>query len=164
MAGDALQQDDPFAPAPSRAALFGHPLHPMVIPFPIAFLVGALGADLAHWGTGDPFWARAALWLVGVGLLMGALAALLGLIDFLSIGRARAHAMGWIHALGNAAALLLSLLNWLIRLGDPAAVLPWGLVLSALVAAILGVTGWAGGELSYRQRIGVTRDPASHGA
>ncbi len=53
---------------PSTAAIAGHPLHAMLIPFPIAFLLGALAADLAAWGTGDAFWTRAALWLAGAGV------------------------------------------------------------------------------------------------
>lgn len=147
-------------PAPSTAAIGGHPVHPMLVPFPIAFLVGALATDLAYWGTADAFWARGSLWLVGAGVATGAAAALVGLVDFLTIRRAREHAWGWIHFLGNATALLLSLVSWLLRVGsDPAAViLPWGLVLSLVVAALLGITGWAGGELSYRYRIGVTPD------
>lgn len=147
-------------PAPSTAAVAGHPIHPMLIPFPVAFLVGVLASDLAYWGTADPFWARASLWLVGAGVVMGALAGVFGAADFFTISRARQHGIGWIHALGNVTALVLSLVSWLVRLDDPAAaVLPWGLVLSAVVAALLGVTGWAGGELSYRHRIGVMRSP-----
>ncbi|MGK9170992.1 DUF2231 domain-containing protein [Inquilinus limosus] len=131
----------------------------MLIPFPLALLVSALATDLAFWGTGDLFWARASLWLVGAGMVTGLAAAVFGLTDFLTIARARQHALGWLHFLGNVAALGLSLVSWLFRLGDAAAaVLPWGLVLSAVVAATLGVTGWAGGELSYRHRIGVTEE------
>lgn len=142
---------------PSRAAIFGHPIHPMLIPFPIAFLVGALGADLAYWWVDDAFWARAALWLTGTGFLAGAAAAIFGLTDFIGIGRAREHAAGWIHFLGNGTALTLALVSWLIRLGGAAdAVLPWGLTLSVVIAGILTVTGWYGGDLSYRHLIGVT--------
>lgn len=145
-------------PVPSTAAVFGHPIHPMVIPFPFAFLLTVLATDLAYWAVADPFWARASLWLVGAGVVMGAVAAVFGAIDFFTLPQARRHATGWIHALGNATALALSLVSWLLRLGDAAqAVLPWGLILSAVVAAILAVTGWAGGELSYRHRIGVAR-------
>ena len=48
----------------SRASVGGHPIHPMLVPFPIAFLIGGFASDLVFWSNGDPFWARAALWLV----------------------------------------------------------------------------------------------------
>lgn len=140
----------------SRASINGHPIHPMLIAFPIAFLVGTLASDAAFWWTADPFWARASLWLAGAGLVMGLLAAVFGLVDFIAIRQVHSMTAGWVHFLGNAVALLLTLWNVLHRLGDPVAgVLPLGIILSAIVVAILGVTGWLGGELSYRHRIGV---------
>lgn len=151
---DARRDD---APAPSRAAIFGHPVHPMLVPFPLAFLVGALLADLGFWATADVFWARASAWLLGVGLLTGLAAGAVGAIDYFGVPRANALRIGRVHAYGNVVALALALANWILRLGGPAdAILPTGLVLSLLTAAVLGVTGWAGGELSYRHRIGVT--------
>jgi len=143
----------------STASIDGHPIHPMLVPFPIAFLVGTLATDLAFWGTGDQFWARASMWLVGAGLVMGALAAVFGLIDFLTIARARAGSTGWVHFLGNLAAVILALVSLLLRIGDPAAaVLPGGLVLSFIIVGILLVTGWMGGELAYRHKIGVIEE------
>jgi uncharacterized membrane protein len=65
----------------SRASIAGHPIHPMLVPFPIAFLVGAFACDIVFASTSDAFWARAALWLAGAGLVMGALAAVFGLVD-----------------------------------------------------------------------------------
>jgi uncharacterized membrane protein len=151
-----MRIDDNGGGVPSTASILGHPIHPMLVPFPIAFLVGAFASDLAFWGTADPFWARASVWLVGAGLATGALAALAGLTDFLTIQRVRSLSAAWMHFLGNGAALLLSLWNLLHRLGDPAAgVLPSGLILSLVVVAILLVTGWLGGELAYRHRIGM---------
>ncbi len=142
---------------PSTAAIAGHPIHPMLVALPITTLVGALVTDLAYWGTADPFWARASLWLVGTGLATGALAAAVGLVDFWTIERARVHVDGWIHFVGNAVVLLVALGNLALRLPSPAAaILPWGLILSALTAGLLGVTGWYGGELAYRHMIGVT--------
>jgi uncharacterized membrane protein len=146
----------PVDGVPSTAAVWQHPIHPMLIPFPVAFLVGALATDLAFNATDDLFWARASLWLVGAGLVTGVLAAIFGAIDFWTIERARAHTAGWIHFIGNAVALLLALISLWIRWDDPAAaVMPWGLVLSVIIAILLAVTGWYGGELSYRHKIGV---------
>ena len=142
---------------PSTAAIGGHPIHPMLVVFPIAFLVGALATDLAFWRTGDHFWALASEWLLGAGVVMGALAAVAGLIEFLTITRVRSLVAGWVHFLGNAAAILIALWNLLYRLGgDPSAVIvPFGIVLSAVVVVLFLVTGWLGGELVFRHRIGI---------
>jgi uncharacterized membrane protein len=142
---------------PSTAAIGGHPIHPMLVVFPIAFLVGALATDLAFWRTGDHFWALASEWLLAAGVIMGALAAVAGLIEFIAIRRVRSLAAGWVHFLGNAAAILIALWNLLRRLGgDPSAmVVPYGIVLSAIVVALFLVTGWLGGELVFRHRIGI---------
>ena len=139
----------------STAAIAGHPIHPILIPFPIAFLVGAFLADIAYWVTQDAFWARASLWLVAAGVVSGAVAAIFGLTDFLTIRRAREHVAGWIHFLGNAFAISLGLISWILRMGDPTqAVLPWGILFTAAISLILVITGWYGGELAYRYGIG----------
>jgi uncharacterized membrane protein len=149
---------DDNQPAPSRAAVNGHPIHPMIVPFPIAFLVGTLFADIALLASADPFWARAGQWLLGAGLVTGVAAAVLGAIDFFSVERARSLAAGWMHFIGNAAALLLAGWNFATRLGDATgAVAPGGIILSLATAFILVVTGWLGGELAFRHRIGVMR-------
>lgn len=144
----------------STAAIGGHPLHPALIPFPIAFLTGALATDLAYWFTADSFWARASFWLLVAGIIMGALAAVLGLIDFLTIERARAYTTGWIHAGSNVTVLVLALINLWLRWGDnqAAAILPWGLLLSGIIAGLLGIAGWTGGELAYRHKVGVIEE------
>ena len=163
--GRGTQSLDHTQGVPSTIAIAGHPLHPMLIPFPIAFLIAVFGADLAAWATGDPFWARAALWLSGAGVLTAALAALVGLIEFVTIERARVHRVGWVHALGAGSIVILATLSWLLRMGNPlAATLPWALVLSALITGLLLVVGWAGGELPYRHMIGVTGHGAHEGA
>jgi uncharacterized membrane protein len=140
----------------STANIAGHPIHPALIPFPIAFLTGTLLSDIAYWQTGDAFWARASLWLVGAGLVAGLLAAAFGATDYFTIARAREHTAGKIHFIGNLTAIILAAINLFIRWGDPAGpILWWGLILSLVTAAILGVTGWYGGELAYRHKIGV---------
>lgn len=144
---------------PSTATIAKHPIHPMLIPIPITSLLGALATDIAFWWTDDAFWARAALWLTGIGVLSGLVAAIPGLIDFVTIRRVREHSIAWGHMIGNVAVMILAATSWFLRLGDAAAaVIPWGLTISLINALILTVTGWLGGELSYRHRVGVMRD------
>ena len=58
----------------STASIFGHPIHPMLIPFPVAFFVATLVCDLVYWGTRYDVWALASTWLLGAGIVMTALA------------------------------------------------------------------------------------------
>ena len=141
---------------PSTVAIAGHPFHPLLVTFPIAFLTGVLATDLGYWLTGDLFWARASFWLIGAGILTGLVAAVTGMLDFLKIDRVRQHNAGWIHMVGNVAALSLSLVNFGLRWGSRTeALLPSGLILSAAVATLLAVTGWYGAELVYRHKVAV---------
>ena len=144
----------------STARIMGHPIHPALVPFPIGFLVGAWLSDLAYWKLGDPFWANASFYLLAAALVFAVLAALAGLTDFLGDGRIRALGAAWRHMIGNVTAVLLSAINLVIRLGDhEAAVVPNGLILSTIVALILVYTGWQGGELVFRHRVGVEEEP-----
>jgi uncharacterized membrane protein len=146
----------------STASIAGHPIHPMLIPFPIAFFVGTFVSDLIFWGSGDPFWSHLSFVLLSGGLIMAAFAALAGLTDFLGDRRIRALPVAWRHMIGNVIAVLVSLASWLVRLGRQAeGVLPTGLILSAIVVCILLYTGWRGWEMVYRGRVGVSSDDAN---
>ena len=146
----------------SSVAIAGHPIHPAIVLFPIAFLVGAAGTDIGYWLTSDPFWARASLWLIGVGFAAGILAAITGFSEFFKVKRVRERSAGWLHMGGNVAVMVLSLINLVLRQGNPAEPIVYtGLAISVLVATLLGITGWYGGELSFRHKIGVI-GPTSH--
>jgi uncharacterized membrane protein len=144
----------------STAQIAGHPLHPMLIPFPVAFLVATFVCDLIFWRTGNAGWSAASMWLLGAALVMAALGAVTGLTDFMGDQRIRDLSAAWHHMLGNVVAVVLSLINWYWRYsGGDAAVLPWGLVLSTLVVLILLYTGWRGWEMVYRHRVAVEEAP-----
>ncbi|MGI8527167.1 MAG: DUF2231 domain-containing protein [Pseudolabrys sp.] len=143
----------------STAQIAGHPIHPMLIPFPVAFFVTVFACDLVFWRTGAAIWATAALWLLGAGLVMAALAALMGLTDFLGERRIRNLSDAWWHAGGNILAVLIQLYNFYIRYPEPAAAGTKGLVLSLAVVLILLFTGWKGWEMVYRHRVGVSDNP-----
>jgi uncharacterized membrane protein len=133
-----------------------HPIHSMLVPFPIVCFVGTLLTDLAYWQTAEMMWADFSAWLLTAGLVMGGLAAIAGLVDFLRNRLVRADKTAWMHLLGNAVAWLLSLFNAFIHTRDAwTSVVPTGLILSAAVVVILLFTGWMGRSLVYRHRIGV---------
>ncbi len=128
----------------------------MLVPIPIACFVGTLVSDLAYWRTADMLWADFSAWLLTVGLVVAAFAALAGIIDFLGDRRVRALRPAWIHALGNVVALILAIINAFVHSRDAyTSVVPTGLILSALVVLILLVTGWNGWSLVYRHGVGV---------
>ena len=139
----------------STAKLGTHPIHPMLIPFPIAFLVGALVADIVFWQSGDAFWARAGFYLLGAGIVTALIAAVFGFIDYFGSDRVRNLSHARQHMYGNLLAVILAVVNFALRLGDEAdAVMPVGLLLSAVTVALLGFTGWRGGDLVYQHGVG----------
>jgi uncharacterized membrane protein len=132
------------------------------VTLPIAFLIGAPLTDLAFERTGDAFWARASIWLIGAGLVTGALAAVAGFIDFIANAHIRSLNLVWYHFIGNAIALVIAAISLYLRLsGNPAAVTGTELVLSILVVVIFAVTGWLGGEMVFRHGVGMTGEPSS---
>ena len=154
----------------STASIAGHPIHPMLIPFPIAFFVATFVCDLAYWQSSNDGWVTATLWLLGAGLVMAALAAVAGLTDVLAEPRIRALNDAWWHAGGNVLVVLIELYNFYARYSEgSSAIVPKGLVLSLVVVCILLFTGWKGWEMVYRYPVGVadaadspsaTRQPA----
>ncbi|MEG4091747.1 DUF2231 domain-containing protein [Microcoleus sp. Pol12B4] len=146
----------------STLSVAGHPIHPIIVIFPVAFLVGAAGTDIGYWLTSDPFWARASVWLMSVGFAAGILAAITGFLDFFKVKRVRERSAGWLHMGGNVAVMVLTLINLVLRQGNPAEPIVYtGLAISIVVATLLGITGWFGGELSFRHKVGVI-GPTSH--
>jgi uncharacterized membrane protein len=142
----------------STARIGGHPIHPILVPFPIVCFVGALLTDLAYWWTAEMMWADFSAWLVTVGAIMAWLAALAGLIDFAANRLVRAQPPAWPHVIGNAAVLILATLNMLVHSRDAwTSVVPIGLILSAVVVAILLFTGWMGWSMVYRYGVGAAR-------
>lgn len=154
---DPIRKRPGFDSTDSRIALAGHPIHAMLVAFPIALTSCTLGADGLYWWTGDIFWARAGLWASGAGFLFGLLAGLAGTVELLMVPGIRARAASWTHFI--VAVMLLSILgaNWGYRLtGYEQAVLPYGLLLSLFAVGFTGFTGWHGGKLVFEYQIGVS--------
>jgi uncharacterized membrane protein len=135
----------------ATAQVARHPIHPMLVPFPIACFIGALLTDIAYSVSGEIMWADFSTWLITTGLIMGVLAAIAGLTDFLGNRLIRVQRPAWPHLLGNILVLVISFFNVLVHSRDGwTSVVPWGLTLSVIVVLILPVTGWLGWSLVAR--------------
>ncbi len=145
--------------------LKGHPFHPVLVPFPLAFLLGAFIFDAIGLASATPGWYTAGKYLAGAGLVMGLAAAIPGLIDYLftippdSSGKRHARR----HMLLNVAALLLFALAFWVRGGPGVPPDPPILALELVGAGLLVWSGWLGGTLVYRNQIGVDHRYAAAG-
>lgn len=145
----------------SKVKLFGHPLHPILIVFPLGLLATSVIFDIAYLATGSARFSDVAYWMIAAGVLGGLVAAPFGVIDWLAIpAGTRAKSIGALHGAGNVVVVLLFALSWYIR--SLAGVTP---PTAVYMFSFLGVglalwTGWLGGELVDRLGIGV--DPGAH--
>ena len=132
----------------TRIRLFGHPVHQMLIVFPLGLLGTSVVFDILRWISARPEMSMVAYYLIAAGLIGGLIAAPFGFIDWLSIPRdTRAHTVGALHGGGNAVVLLLFFASWWIRRDAPEAPANLALVCSFGGAALSLVTAWLGGEL-----------------
>jgi len=140
----------------SKVAVAGHPIHAMLVAFPIALVMATLGCDAFYWWTADPFWVRAGTWACGFAFFLGIVAGISGTAELLLVRDIRRHSAPWTHFV--VAVMLLSAVgaNWGLRLTENEAVpLPWGLFLSGLSAMLVGFAGWHGGKLVFEHQIGL---------
>ncbi|MDQ2692299.1 MAG: DUF2231 domain-containing protein [Chloroflexota bacterium] len=143
----------------SKLKLFGHPIHPMLVVFPVGLFVMSVLFDILYLLTRNPDLAIASYYMIVAGLIGGVLAAIFGAIDWLGLPyNSRAWNMGIGHGIGNFVVLGLFLLTWLRR-RDNTDFIPETatLLLSALGLGLLLVTAWMGGELIYRLGVAVDR-------
>ena len=137
----------------STAKIGAHPIHPMLVPFPIVCFILVLVCDVLY-TQGHIELATPSKWLLGIGLVMAALAAVAGLTDF--FGEKRIQGPDAIkHMLANVTAVVLEAINLFLRLNNDAAIGTIGIYLSIVVALILVYSGWKGGDLVFRHGMGV---------
>jgi uncharacterized membrane protein len=125
----------------------------MLIPFPIVCFILTFVVDILY-VQGNTGLAHASNWLLGIGLVFAALAAVAGLTDFL--GEKRIQGSDAIkHASANVLAVVLELANLLLRYKNPDFIASTGVYVSGAVVLILLYSGWKGGDLVYKHGMGV---------
>ena len=141
----------------SRAKLFGHAIHPILIVYPLGLLSAAVIFDVIYLFTGNTTWTTVSFWMIAAGVIGGLLAAVFGLIDFLAIpSGTRAKRIGMLHGLINLGVMILFVASWVLRRESLEVPSTAALALSfiGVGSALLG--GWLGGELVERLGVGVT--------
>lgn len=143
----------------SRAKAFGHPIHPMLIVFPLGLLVISVVFDILYLINGNDFFPVVSYYNIIAGIIGGLLAAVFGFIDWLAIpAGTRAKRIGLMHGVGNLVLVALFFISWLLRRGDPNFVpSTMALVFSFLAVGLGTLTAWLGGELVYRLDVAVDR-------
>ena len=143
----------------ARAKLMGHPVHQMLIVFPLGLLGMSVIFDLVYFATDDMVFSVVAYWMMIAGIVGGLLAAPFGLIDWSAIPKGtRAKRVGAMHGMGNVVVLLLFLVSVLLRDGAEAPPPGSAYLCSFLGLALSLVTAWLGGELVDRLGVGVHDD------
>jgi uncharacterized membrane protein len=136
--------------------LLGHPVHQMLIVFPLGLLGAAVVFDIIAMTTDSVGLMAASYYMIAAGVISGLIAAPFGFIDWLGIPRnTRARYIGGVHGVGNVIVVTLFAISWLLRRPDPLA--PSATALGVAIAGFLLalVTGWLGGELVDRLGVGV---------
>ncbi|QCO68824.1 DUF2231 domain-containing protein [Luteimonas yindakuii] len=147
----------------SRVAIAKHPLHPMLVVYPVALLSLVFPADLLSLWFDTVFWSQTAFWMNAVGLAIGVVAGIAGTADMFLIRVVRRHVSAWNHFIVAVMVLAMAGLGVWLRAPDPAAaVWPWGLLQSGVLLLLVMIAGWLGGTLSFRHGIGVYGEGNPH--
>jgi uncharacterized membrane protein len=142
----------------AKARLLGHPIHPMLIVFPLGLFTVAAIFDIIYISTHNGHLADLSYWMIASGIIGGLIAAVFGLIDWLGIPEStRAKYIGLIHGLSNVVVVILFIVSWFMRRPNPAAPGMTAMMLGWIGIVIALFAGWLGGELVYRLNVGVDR-------
>ncbi len=145
----------------SKVKFAGHPVHPMLIVFPLGLLSTAVIFDIIYLVSGNSQWTLVAYYMIGAGIIGGLAAAVFGWLDWIAIPRGtRARRIGLYHGVGNVIVVAFFILSWVLRKDAPE-MPPTGAIVAALSGVVLAlVTSWLGGELVDRLGVGV--DEGAH--
>lgn len=146
-------------PASALAGPYGHPIHPILVTVPIGAWIASFVFDIVSRTAGEEeVFAKGAFWLIGIGIVGAAAAALFGVIDLLGIPRGtKAFSTGVTHLVLNDIVIVLYVVNFFVRRGelDEGAVGAFPMILSIIALVLLGASGYLGGKLAYRYGVRV---------
>lgn len=144
----------------SKASISGHPIHPMLIPFPLALWTTSFVVDVLFYFIRHSTLLVMAKFLIAAGCLGAVAAAIPGIIDWLSIKDGAVKKVANWHARLNITALVVFAISLFLRLGSYSQLVGRRLtipfILSLVGVILIAISGWLGGELAFRYGIGQT--------
>jgi uncharacterized membrane protein len=155
-----IRQAKGGSPMASTASFGGHPIHPILIPFPIALWSTSFAVDVVFYFFRNDSLLLISKFLLAAGCLGALAAAIPGLLDFLGITQRRVKSIARWHAILNVVALLVFATSFYLRTRAGSPMVGYHLripfLLSLVGVILISVSGWLGGELAYKHGVGVT--------
>jgi uncharacterized membrane protein len=154
----------------SKASIAGHPVHPMLVAFPIGLWVTSFAVDVIFYFVRNPNLPLVSKIMIAAGLAGGVAAAVPGIIDWLTIKDPKVKKIADWHARLNIIAVIVFAASLYLRMRIGAPLVNWSMripvVLSALGVLLIGISGWLGGALVYEHGVAVapqsnTREPGA---
>lgn len=143
----------------SKASIAGHPIHPMLIPFPLALWTTSFAVDVVFYFLRSPTLVTISKFLIAAGCLGALAAAVPGIIDWLSIKDAKVKRIANWHARLNIIALIIFALSLYLRMKVGAHWVNYSLKIPFLISLVgvvlISISGWLGGALSFEHGVGV---------
>jgi uncharacterized membrane protein len=144
----------------SKASINGHPIHPMLIPFPLALWATSFVVDVLFYFLRHPTLLVISKFMIAAGCIGGAAAAIPGIIDWLAIKNGDVKKVANWHARLNIAALVVFAISLFLRLGSYSELVGRKLTIPFLLSLVgvilISISGWLGGELAFRYGVGQT--------
>jgi uncharacterized membrane protein len=134
-----------------------HPIHPMLIVFPIALWIFSLVCDIIfRAGSHNPLWNGIAFYSIAGGIIGALLAAIPGFIDYLALVDSQVKKIATTHMVLNLTVTALFIFNLGIRYNTSTTSNALGVALSIIGITLLAISGWLGGKLVYEHHVGVS--------
>ncbi len=146
----------------SKASIGGHPIHPMLVPFPLGLWTTSLAADVLFYFTRNRNLLLVSKFMIAAGCLGAIAAAVPGIIDWLTLQDRQVRKVANWHARLNIAALIVFIITLYLRMRAGSHWVGYRLtvpfLLSVVGVILISISGWLGGELAYRYGVGSSRD------
>ena len=144
----------------SKARIGGHPIHPMLVPFPLALWTTSFAADVVFYFYRNVKLLYVAKFLLAAGILGAAAAAIAGIMDWAAIKNPEVKKIANWHARLNILALIIFCVSLYLRLERNGEIVGRRLMIPFLLSLVgvilISISGYLGGELAYRYGVGVS--------